>query len=108
MTFFRFVLICFAVLTLGCAAEDVLLARGERLEGDVSGGGGTWKIGSTPLRASEVLAIRFSPDPPPPGIAAGVFIRGGSLIAGSLVSLSGDTAEISSNVLGTLKLKRED
>jgi hypothetical protein len=90
------------------AADDVLLSRGERVQADVSGGGGSWKIGTTAVKAGEVLVIRFSPEPPPTNLAAGIFIRGGSLIAGSLTSLIGDSAEISSNALGMLPLKRDD
>lgn len=41
-------------------------------------------------------------------MASGIFIRGGSLIAGSLTALIGDAAEVGSNAFGPLKLKRDD
>src|SRR6516162_9284274 len=63
-----------------CRGEDILLAKGEKITGEVSGGGGTWRVGSENLRMSEVLCIRFSSDPAPDHIPAGVFIRGGALI----------------------------
>jgi hypothetical protein len=86
----------------------VLLAHGERAQGEISGSGGSWRMGDKKLKAGEALVIRFSSEPPPANLASGVFIRGGSLIVGSLASLIGDTAEVNSNVLGALKLKRDD
>ncbi|MCY3019017.1 MAG: NPCBM/NEW2 domain-containing protein, partial [Planctomycetota bacterium] len=70
--------------------------------------GGVWKVGGAAARPTDMLAIRFSSDPPPPRMPSGVFLRGGSLLAGSLTTIIGDVAEVSSNALGPLKLKRED
>lgn len=91
-----------------CAAEDVLLTKGERLDGAVSGGGGSWQVAANKYRAAEVLLVRFSQEAPPARVPAGVFIRGGSMLTGTLVSIIGDTAEISSTALGNLKIKRDD
>jgi hypothetical protein len=91
-----------------CRGEDILLAKGEKITGEVSGGGGTWRVGSENLRMSEVLCIRFSSDPAPDHIPAGVFIRGGSLITGTLVLYVGANAEIASNVLGRIKIAKDD
>jgi hypothetical protein len=94
--------------TVAYAADEVLTTRGQRREADVTVTNGQWKIGGDAARAQDILVVRFSPEPPPGRMAAGVFIRGGSLIAGTLTSIIGDAAEVSSNAWGPLKLKRDD
>ncbi|HYG76776.1 MAG TPA: NPCBM/NEW2 domain-containing protein [Planctomycetota bacterium] len=96
------------LLTLAVRADDAILTRGERLEGEVTGGSGGFKIGNQNVAAKDVLVIRFASDPPPVRMPAGVFIRGGSLIAGTLTSVIGADAEISSAAFGALKLKKDD
>ena len=90
------------------AADDVVLVKGERVSADVSGGQGQWSVGGTAYKAAEVLCIRFSADPAPDHIPAGVFVRGGTLLTGVLNSRKGDSADISSNVFGLIKIKKED
>lgn len=90
------------------AAEDVLLARGEHVLADVTGGAAGWRIAGNTFRTAEVLCIRFCSDPPPASVASGVFIRGGSMLSGSLASRIGDTAEVTSNTFGALTLKTEE
>ncbi|HEY3322303.1 MAG TPA: NPCBM/NEW2 domain-containing protein [Planctomycetota bacterium] len=90
------------------ANDDIILSSGERLQAEAWGGRGSWRIAGRNLRGNEVLIIRFAPDPAPVRLPSGIFLRGGSLLAGTLVSLAGDTAEINSSTLGPLKLKRED
>lgn len=90
------------------AADDVLLAKGEKVEAGVSTQQGTYKVGGANVSMKDVLAIRFAPDAPPARMPSGVFIRGGSLIAGTLTSVIGNDAEVNSSALGTLKLKRDD
>jgi hypothetical protein len=90
------------------AADDVVLVKGDRIAADVSGGAGQWSVGGTAYKAADVLCIRFSPDPAPDHIPAGVFVRGGSLLTGMLLSRKGDSADISSNVFGAIKIKKED
>lgn len=89
-------------------ADDVLLTKGEKVEAEVSTQQGTYKIGGANASMKDVLAIRFAPDAPPARMPSGVFIRGGSLIAGTLVSVIGNDADVNSSALGALKLKRED
>jgi hypothetical protein len=89
-------------------ADDVVLVKGERVTADVSGGAGMWSVNGTSVKALDVLCIRFAPDPAPDHIPAGVFIRGGSLLTGTLTSRKGENADISSNVFGDLKVKRDD
>ncbi|HYF48433.1 MAG TPA: NPCBM/NEW2 domain-containing protein [Planctomycetota bacterium] len=111
MTSKLFWLSLLAVLALSpalIAADDILLAKGERVQGELTGGAGGWKLGNATIRTADVLCVRFSPEPPPTGMANGVFIRGGSLISGTLAAIIGDTAEVSSTAVGMLKLKRED
>src|SRR5438874_10068877 len=91
-----------------CSAEDVLLTKGDKISGDVSGGAGTWRIGSETVRGAEVLCIRFASDAAPDHIPSGVFIRGGSLLTGTLTSYSSSGAEIASNVLGKIKIAKDD
>ena len=90
------------------AADDVVLVKGERVAADVTGGQGMWSVGGTTYRANEVLCIRFSPDPAPDHIPAGVFIRGGSLLTGTLNTRKGDSADISSNVFGSIKINKDE
>lgn len=90
------------------AAEDVLTTKGQRREAHVSVNNGAWKIGDAPASARDVLVVRFSLEAPPGRMPAGVFIRGGSLLSGSLTSIIGDVAEVGSSAFGPLKLKRED
>ena len=78
------------------------------MQGEVTGGAGGWRLGGSTLRTADILCIRFAPDLPPSGLASGVFIRGGSLITGTLTSIIGEGAEVSSNALGPLELKRDD
>jgi len=84
---------------LASAAEDVLLAKGELLKGEVSGGTGGWQIKRSNAGASEVLWVRFSPEPPAAQPGCGLFIRDGSLLTGALLRW-GVTTEVSSNALG--------
>jgi len=98
----------FKALFSARAADDVVLVKGERVSGDVTGGIGNWSIGGTTYKATDVLCIRFAPDPAPDHIPAGVFIRGGSLLTGTLTSSKGENAEITSNVFGDLKIKRDE
>lgn len=92
------------------SAEDVsaLTSKGELLKGPASYENGKWRIGGATLPLQDVLVVRFSNELPPTRMDSGVFIRGGSLIAGLLVNLIGDQFEVSSASLGALKLKRED
>jgi hypothetical protein len=90
------------------AADEVLLARGERVSGDLNGGQNQFKAGGKDVKPGDILAVRFSNDAPPVRMQSGVFLRGGSLIAGSLASLIRDEAEVTSAAFGPLKLKRED
>ena len=90
------------------AADDVVLVEGERVAADVTGGTGAWIINGASVKAGDVLCIRFAPDPAPEHIPAGVFMRGGSLLTGTLVSRKGDNADISSTVFGDLKVHRDD
>ncbi len=96
------------ILVSAHAADDVLLAKGEKVDAEVTTQQGTYKIGASNASMKDVLAIRFAPDAPPARMPSGVFIRGGSLIAGTLVSVIGNDAEVNSSALGALKLKRED
>jgi hypothetical protein len=98
----------FLFAALFCRAEDALLTRGEKISGEVSGGSGSWRIGSADFRIADVLCIRFSADSAPDHIPAGVFVRGGSLLTGTLASYSTSGAEVSSNVLGKLKIPKDD
>ena len=98
----------FFALTSIFASDDTLLVSGERLSGNLLVGTDGWKIDNKILRAEDVLCIRFTTGHLPANLDAGVFVRGGSLIAGTLTSVIGENAEISSTVLGTLKLKRDD
>ena len=86
----------------------LLTAKGERLEGPISSAGGSWRIGPTTVAFKDVALLRFSPEPPPSHIDSGIFLRGGTLLTGTLTNLIGDQAEASSSALGNLKLKRED
>ena len=100
----------FISLSLGPlrAAEDVLNTKGQRREARVAVSNGAWKIGDAATSARDVLVVRFSQEAPPARMPAGVFIRGGSLLSGSLSSIIGDVAEVGSSAFGPLKLKRED
>src|SRR5436190_2499722 len=93
-----------ALLLSSAHADEVLTTKGQLLEAEVSGGQGSWKIGGETRSAKDVLYIRLSPEAPPARVESGIFIRGGSLLTGSLGTLVGDTAEISSTALGPLKL----
>jgi hypothetical protein len=90
------------------AAEDVLTTKGHRREAHVSVSNGAWKTGDAPASVRDILVVRFSQEAPPARMPAGVFIRGGSLLSGSLSSIIGDVAEVGSNAFGPLKLKRDD
>jgi len=91
------------------AGDEALLIKGQRVDGGtITGGRGTWNISGGAVPADEVLMIRFSPEPPPSRMNSGVFIRGGSMLAGSLAGIVGDNADVSSSALGPLKLKRDD
>ncbi|MGD0092485.1 MAG: NPCBM/NEW2 domain-containing protein, partial [Planctomycetota bacterium] len=101
-----------SVLSLGLlplwAADEVLTAKGQRCEAQISVSNGAWKIDNAPVAARDVLVVRFSSEPPPERMPAGVFIRGGTLLSGSLSSIIGDVAEVGSSAFGPLKLKRDD
>jgi len=106
-----FLIITCVVATVLCGmlrGDDVLLAKGERVEADVSGGNGSFKIGGNNVAIKDVLVIRFANEAPPARMPAGVFIRGGSLIAGALTSVIGVDADVSSAAMGPLKLKKDD
>jgi NPCBM/NEW2 domain len=90
------------------AADEILLTRGERVSGDLNGGQNQFKAGGKDVKPGDILAVRFSNDAPPVRMQSGVFLRGGSLIAGTLSSLIRDEAEVTSAAFGALKLKRDD
>src|SRR5207248_2751984 len=57
---------------------------------------------------NDLIFIRFAQDPPPPRIDSGIFLRGGSLLTGSLINMIGENAEVSSSAFGPMKIKREE
>ena len=98
-------------MAAACSAENavVLSAKGERLDGPVSsGGGGSIRVGPGTVALKDVIVLRFTPEPPPGHIDSGVFLRGGTMLTGTLLSLIGDDAEVASSAFGAIKLKRDD
>jgi len=106
-TFLFISLLCCSYFT-ALAGEETLLARGERVGGGISGGQNQFKVGGKDVKPTDILVVRFAPDAAPPRMQSGVFLRGGSLLAGSLASIIRDEAEITSAAFGALKLKRDD
>ena len=93
------------------ATENIsaLTAKGELVSGPItSSGGGTWRIGPNTYPLKDILLVRFSPEPPPARIDSGIFIRGGSMLTGTLLNIIGEQAEAASSAFGNLKLKRDD
>jgi hypothetical protein len=107
LTFLPLALVALCAQMLSADAT-VLTVRGEELKGALSWSNGRWSVGGGSLPAGDALVIRFSGDAPALRMDAGVFMRGGSLVAGTLVSLIGDNAEAAGSSLGALKFKRED
>src|SRR5262249_49321144 len=103
-------LCCFiSIQILSGEPVTALTVKGERVEGPIAfAGNGAWRIGPTAFKDGELVFIRFAQDPPPPRVDSGIFLRGGSLITGSLVNLIGENAEISSSAFGPLKIKKDE
>ncbi len=93
-----------------CSAENATLftAKGERLDGPASSTGGAIRVGPTTVPFKDIVVVRFSPELPPGHIDSGVYLRGGTMLTGTLLSLIGDDADVASSAFGTLKLKRDD
>ncbi len=92
------------------AAENaaVFSIKGERLEGPVSGAAGLWRVGAGTLPFKDAAWIRFSPELPPAHLDSAIFLRGGSMLTGTLINIIGDNAEAASSAFGNLKFKREE
>jgi len=100
--------VLFCISAIVFAGEETILARGERVAGGISGGQNQYKVGGKDVKPSDILVVRFSGDAPPPRMQSGVFLRGGSLLAGTLASIIRDEAEVTSSAFGALKLKRDE
>lgn len=96
-------LVC-ALLLAGAAcarAEDAVLSvNGATLRGQVSCKNGAWMAGDQRMASNEFLVVRFTAAAPPLRVASGVFLRGGSMIAGSLDRMVGAKASVNAPVLG--------
>ena len=58
-------------------------------------------IGPGTLAFKDVALIRFSPDLPPAHLDSAIFLRGGSMLTGTLINLIGDNAEVASSPSAT-------
>ena len=103
-------IVLFVLATAAVAADPGVLftAKGERLEGPLSAADGGIRVGPMTVPLKDVIAVRFSPEAPPPHVDAGIFLRGGTMLTGTLLTLIGDQAEAASSAFGALKLKRDD
>jgi hypothetical protein len=101
-------------LALACAAaraeeNELYRVQGGRLTGVARCDGGAWRIGDQPIHLQDVLLLRFSEEPLPAQVTAGVFLRGGSFLTGTLEGLAGETATIQASALAqAVKVRRED
>ena len=105
------ILLCTFLSCSALCAEPVnaLTSKGESISGPISlAGPGSWRVGPNTYAAKDLVYIRFSADLPPPRVDSGVFLRGGSLLTGSLINLIGDNADLSTSAFGALKIKRDD
>ena len=88
------------VCAAGLAEENELYrVQGGRLTGVARCDGGAWRIGDQPIHLQDVLLLRFSDEPLPAQVTAGVFLRGGSFLTGTLEGLAGETATIQASAL---------
>src|SRR5579862_335891 len=97
-----------AVSALSADSISALTAKGERVEGPISNANGNWRIGPNNYAIKDILLIRFAPDPPPARVDSGIFLRGESMLTGTLLTIIGEQAEAASSAFGNLKLKRDD
>lgn len=96
-------LVC-ALLLAGAArahAEDAVLSTsGATVRGQVTCKNGAWMAGDQRLASNEFLVVRFTSAAPPLRVASGIFLRGGSMIAGGLDRVVGAKASVNAPVLG--------
>ena len=89
--------------------NEVYRVAGEPLKGKVTFQHGAWLAGEVRVVPSEVLLIRFSATAPPQRIPAGVFVRGGSLFSGNVITLNESSLSVNATSLGrTVELKTAD
>lgn len=78
----------------------MLSASGATVRGQVTCKNGAWMAGDQRLASNEFLVVRFTAAAPPLRMASGIFLRGGSMIAGSLDRVVGAKASVNAPVLG--------
>lgn len=74
--------------------------KGKPLAGTATYANGTWKVGSTRMAPSELVAVQFTAAPPPQRVPSGVFLADGSILAGTLMSLRKGLITVKSLSLG--------
>jgi len=96
-------------LAVPAAEEEALKADGQFVAGKIRYAGGAWSVGESKLAARDVVVLHFTEFPPPERIPTGVFVRGGTLIAGTLDSFIGDDATVNTSSLSVqIKIKKEE